>query len=233
MKLLVISMSGGLDSTTLAIRALEKGFTILPINIKYKQKHMVEIEAFKDIISYLNSRYKDRVYEPISIDIEPLFDNIVDIYSSMRDSGIIKKRTDLEYYTPSRNLLFSVISTFIGETIAYFKDIDSVYIGLGIHKHKEYRNYWDITPEFAQKLQELLSLNDNIDIKLYTPYVDKYKKDIIEDVIKYSVPYKLTWTCYNPIKRDNTFYPCLECEACHERESMSPITDINQYSKVL
>jgi 7-cyano-7-deazaguanine synthase in queuosine biosynthesis len=48
-KLCVISMSGGLDSSTLAFKAIEDGFTILPININYGQKNAVEQHSFENI----------------------------------------------------------------------------------------------------------------------------------------------------------------------------------------
>ena len=61
------------------------------------------------------------------------------------------------------------------------KDIKSVALGLGIHKHSDVyaRDYWDISPEFAYRLQNLLELNDVVEVELYAPYAHKYKKDIV------------------------------------------------------
>ena len=38
-KLLIMSHSGGLDSTTVMVKALEDGFMVLPITFQYGQKN--------------------------------------------------------------------------------------------------------------------------------------------------------------------------------------------------
>jgi len=229
MKLCVVSMSGGLDSTTLAYKAIEDGFTILPINIDYGQLNVIEKECFRNIYAEMKKTFEDKVLDFIEIDVNGIYNQGKFIYSSLRDSGIINKETSMEYYTPSRNLLFSVIAGVVGEITSFYTNADEIKIGLGVHKHSQYdRDYWDISPEFVRRLNNLLELNDCKSVELYTPFVDKYKKEIVEVGIELKVPWQKTWTCYNPIQEGNAYIynPCLKCEACLERQKAAEGTPL-------
>lgn len=243
-KLMVISMSGGLDSSTLAARALHEGYSILPINFHYGQVNEVEIQAQHTIASQLRWAHgEDRVLKTVNINLTYSLGDAIHSWQKNRDEGKYHDDMELEYYMPSRNLLFMSLAAVVGEIIAKnYPDVNEIMLGLGIHKHSEIyaRDYWDITPEFANRLQSLLSLNDAIKVSLYAPYADKYKKDIVLDSIKYGVRYDSTWTCYNPNKENVTRFgtmltngsrietiiginhiPCNECEACKERATQA------------
>jgi len=232
-KLLVASMSGGLDSATLVTKALEDGFMVLPVNFIYGQKNSVEIVAQKKLHDFFKSKYgDDKILETLTIDIEKTMKPVIDMYKNLRDKNHFEDVG--EFYTPSRNMVFAVLSAQIAEIIANVKNIKEVYIGLGIHHHTEYREYWDITPEFADKLQQLFSLNDAIKMYVYAPYADKLKSDILKDAIKMGLDYKKTWTCYDPQYdfKENIYKPCKICEACVERAKAGHdlnISDINEY----
>jgi 7-cyano-7-deazaguanine synthase len=240
-KLAVMSMSGGLDSATLAAEALNQDFDIFVLNFNYNQKNSPELQAFCNLIAVYETKYRDKIIGVKQLDLKPLFNEFLDIWAQMRDSGEIKEKAEHEFYTPSRNLLFAVMSAVIGEIVALSKNYDEVYIGLGIHQHTEtaygkHRNYWDITPEFAERLQQLLALNDVKTIKLFTPFVNMYKKDIVKRAIELGVPYALTWTCYNPDIKENVALPCGKCEACIERQlagEAAGVNDINDYAVFL
>jgi 7-cyano-7-deazaguanine synthase len=243
-------MSGGLDSTTLAFKALSEGFDILPVNINYGQKNIVELKAFQNIMDYLKNQplYKNSVLDPIILDAESFLKPVISNWQKQRDTGKIKENTQMEFYTPSRNLLFTAIASMVGEIIALNK-YTNIKVGIGIHKHKTYdRNYWDITPQFAKTFDALLALNDCAEIEIFAPYVNKFKSEIVKDVLKMNVPWKLTWTCYDPIitklkdiepdssSKHFKATPCLKCEACKERQESGRVNDflnINNYELFL
>jgi 7-cyano-7-deazaguanine synthase len=239
-KLLILSMSGGLDSATTAFEAMAEGYELQPIVFDYGQKNIIEMEAQKKIVKVLKDRYSKKVKETIHIDLNKLIGDTILQYQNLRDSEIIKEKSGEEYYTPNRNLMFMVLCATIGEVIALAEDYSEISIGLGIHKHSDEnykKDYWDITPEFANRLQSLLSLNDTVKISLYSPFVDKYKYHIIEKAIELDLPMYLTWSCYNPIKieidsfeskKTYEYKPCLKCEACLERASQGK--KIGQYN---
>ena len=239
-KLAIISMSGGLDSATLCAKALYEGYDIFILNFNYNQKNAVEMKAFDNLIDFYKREYISygRIIGVKKLNLKPIFNEFLDIWAEMRDNGEMKEESKHEFYTPSRNLLFAVISAVIGEIIALSKNYDEVNIGLGIHKHSteaygEHKDYWDITPEFAKRLQDLFSLNDVKNIKIYAPFAEDYKYKIVEAAKELKVPFNLTWTCYNPQKVGaDLFVPCGECEACVERQlagEKAGVPKINEY----
>lgn len=239
MSLAIISSSGGLDSTTLIYKVLnETDWDIVLVSFNYGQVNEVELIAQKKLYETLkNGQFGKRIITKSTLNI-PLFNDIGLV--NMQDV----ENAEHEFYTPSRNLLFSTTVASFGEAIATKYSYSKVFLGMGLHKHTEeaygqdgkVSQYWDITPEFAKRLQKVFDLNDQMPTEIYAPYINSYKKEIVMDVVKYKVPYKDTWTCYNPqISRDvdgSIYTPCLECEACKERElnAKGIIGDINDYS---
>ena len=241
-KLCVISMSGGLDSTTLAMKALEDGYMVLPINIQYGQKNIVEIKAFQELQLFFKKIFPDQFLDPVILNLEEMAEQSLSLYKKTRDSMQVKDTTGHEFYTPSRNLVFASLASMIGEIAAIASNLNEVKIGLGIHKHSDVysRDYWDITPEFVTRLNSVLALNDSIKVEIYAPYSNLLKSEIVKDAIRLGVPLEKTWTCYDPIHKktfnEEIYKPCLKCEACKERARAGEevgVTDINQYSLII
>ena len=237
--LCIISHSGGLDSTTLMAKALAEGFIVQPIAFRYGQNHPCELVAQYNSWLDLKDRYPDSLRESITLDIGVVLGSIKDQYQSIRDSKKIEEKTELEFYTPFRNLVFSSMAAMVGEIVCLNEDLEELYIGIGVHKHstESYKkDYWDITPEFVEKLDSIFQLNDGLKCKVYAPYASEFKETIVKDAVELDVQYKLTWTCYDPVKTvfgdTDCFTPCLKCEACLERSIQglkAGVDDINEY----
>lgn len=235
----IISMSGGLDSATMVADALTNGFDVYVLNFNYGQKNVVERKAFEYLLDFYKNKYRalGKIIGSKELDLTGLFDEFLSLWQDMRDDGKMKEVSDHTYYTPSRNLLFTVISAVVGEIIAINNNYDKVEVGLGIHLHSEeaygeHKNYWDITSDFAKAIGKVLHLNDVVKMDVSTPFVSQEKKDIVNDAIKLGVPWVRTWTCYNPQEEDGVYHPCLECEACVERQlagDRAGVPDINSY----
>lgn len=241
-KLLIMSHSGGMDSTITLLQALHEGFYVLPINFLYGQKNFIETIAQQNIYNYLKERFPNQLIDTIKINLNEVIQKSLDTYQTLRDNNIVLEKTNEKFYTPNRNLLFMVLCATIGEIEALSNDYNELYLGLGIHKHSAQnykKDYWDITPEFINRLKSLLELNDSMKVNIYSPFVDNYKSKIIETGLNLNFPLSLTWSCYDPISeqakndQNETIYkPCLKCEACLERESQANIIgfyDINKY----
>ena len=56
MKHCVLSLSGGMDSSTLLLRLLADGYEVTALSFDYGQKHKVELERAKALVQYLNSQ---------------------------------------------------------------------------------------------------------------------------------------------------------------------------------
>ena len=242
-KLAILSVSGGMDSAAVSLKALEAGYDIFVLNFDYGQKNVVEMKAYKNVINELlvvknKKGFKGNIIGEKTIDLKPMFDEFLSIWQDMRDNGKNEAEAYHQFYMPSRNLLFSVIAAVVGEIIALVKDYEDIKIGLGIHKHSEdaygknHRDYWDITPEFGKRLNDLFALNDVKNVSLFAPFVNKVKSEVLKYLIENEFDYKKTWTCYNP-RIGNKYEPCKVCEACKERELAgiaNGITDVNNYS---
>ena len=246
-KLCIVSHSGGLDSSTLIAKALAEGMIVQPITFDYGQTNIIEGIAQDRVWAIYKKRYGDNIRQTIELNIGELLGSIKKQYQAIRDSGKVEDKTELEFYTPFRNLVFSSLASMVGEIICLTEDIDELYVGIGVHKHSSdsyKKDYWDITPAFVEKLNDVLKLNDGIQCRVYAPYANDFKEVIVKDAIDLDVPYKDTWTCYNPKvtgidfseEHPDTGYtlyePCLKCEACLERQiqgEKAGVDDINDY----
>lgn len=236
MKLAVVSHSGGLDSTTMMGYMLENGYTIQPVNLNYGQENIVEMKAQSNVIEFFQEKYgKDRVFETLKLDLTAIVNPVQNFIENFRKNGFKNKELDeanLKHYFPNRNMLFVSIAGVFAETLAYFEGLKETTVCIGIHKHTTYKPYWDITADFANAVQNVVSLNNAMKVTVATPFVDWTKSDIVKYMLEKEIPYELTWTCYEPLIEGGNYVPCKKCQACIERESAgieNNINDINRY----
>ena len=52
----VLSLSGGMDSSTLLLRLLADGYEVTALSFDYGQKHKVELERAQALVQYLNQQ---------------------------------------------------------------------------------------------------------------------------------------------------------------------------------
>ena len=55
MKKAVLSLSGGMDSSTVLLHLLANGYEVTALSFDYGQKHNVELERAQQLIDYINS----------------------------------------------------------------------------------------------------------------------------------------------------------------------------------
>jgi 7-cyano-7-deazaguanine synthase len=60
-KHVVVSLSGGMDSSTLLLRCLKEYDTVTAISFNYGQKHRVELERAQSLVNYINSEVKNSI----------------------------------------------------------------------------------------------------------------------------------------------------------------------------
>lgn len=238
-KLCAISLSGGMDSFVTMIHALNSGYDILPITFNYGQRHQVEMRSAKKLMKWTkhwNSTIgpKQEIHDWVSIDLKNILSPMN--YTNLRDKNIIRDKTGLKFYTPSRNLVFGSVVTMLSEFFvisASTQAYKTVSIGFGLHKNAENTtyatDYWDTTNSFTDAFNNILALNKSseIEFNIYSPFVGSTKSDIVDYAIEHNLPIEKTWSCYSPqlVKkkkkksRHKTKYkPCLVCEACMERQ---------------
>ena len=54
----VLSLSGGMDSSTLLLHLLAEGYDVTALSFDYGQKHRVELERAQDLVNYLKTQIK-------------------------------------------------------------------------------------------------------------------------------------------------------------------------------
>ena len=216
MKKAVLSLSGGMDSSTLLLHLLAEGYQVTALGFDYGQKHKVELERATALVKYIND-----------VMFETKRDNFVkhqiiklDGLSSLLNSALVEGGKDVpeghyeqdnmkETVVPNRNKIFSSLIQAVALSIATKNDKQEVKIALGIHAG-DHAIYPDCRQEFRDADMEAFKLGnwDSELVSFYTPYLDTDKFGILQDGLaacnklglNFDEVYKRTNTSYKPIK---------------------------------
>ena len=238
-KLAVVILDGSLESATLCAEALNKGYDVTVLNIEYNQKNWINKYVITKLLAHFKLRedFKGKIVDHFPLNIDNIYSEFNNLLNKKYGSDKNKDKIEKEINSSFHDLLLSVISAMIGEIIAFEDDYDEVVVGLNVKQtpifdKKDISNL-NITVEFAKRLGNLLSLNKDKKISLFTPFVYKFTEDIVLRAKELKVPYKLTWSCESPKQViHNTWMPCGKCKACTERQlagESAGIDDINNY----
>lgn len=205
----VLLLSGGMDSTTLAYMLVSEygAQNVHALNFYYKQKHNIEIEKAKLTSKKLGINYTE-------IDISFLGEMIKNVSSLAKDSEIetpsikdVLGNPQPSTYVPNRNMILSSIAASYAESVK----ANNVYIAV---QSQDLYSYWDTSSGFIKRLNDVLLLNRQNNIKIEAPFATKSKKEILKLGLTMSVPYEDTITCYDP---SNDGESCGFCASCAER----------------
>ncbi len=225
MKQAVLSLSGGMDSSTLLLHLLANDYQVTALSFDYGQKHNIELERAQQLVNYLNSRTdsilaKNELGEVIRHNFPKVNYQVIKLegLSPLLNSALVEGGDEVPegHYeednmkatvVPNRNKIFSSIIQSVALSIAN-KTGENVYISLGIHAG-DHSIYPDCRQEFRDAdYNAFLEGNwDGNKVKHYTPYLDGDKFDILKDGescceclgINFNEVYKRTNTSYKPI----------------------------------
>lgn len=204
----ILLLSGGADSTTLLARVLKQGWVIYPLSIDYGQKHIVELEAAKQIVAKYQHLYKDRVKDLKTLNFDlsqighsSLIDDAWEVPNSMKNQ--------IQTVVPFRNTLLATLAAAYGESLK----LDPITIFMTPVK-EDFETYRDCRISFYHSLAETLRLGSTreMEIGIMIPFIGMTKAEIIDLGFRLSVPYHLTHTCYKGLRP-----ACGKCPACIER----------------
>jgi 7-cyano-7-deazaguanine synthase len=203
----VLSLSGGMDSSTVLLYLLEKGYQVTALSFDYGQKHNVELERASELIEYLDKAGYPVKYQRITLQ------GLV----GLLDSNLVKGGDDVpeghyeednmkDTVVPNRNKIFSSIIQAVALSIAQVRGC-KVKIAMGIHAG-DHAIYPDCRQEFRDADYKAF-VEGNWDAKkvtYYTPYIDGDKFDILKDGeycceklgIDFDEVYKRTNTSFKP-----------------------------------
>jgi len=199
MSKVVIILSGGMDSTTLAYDLASQGHELHALSFVYGQRHYKEILAAMETTKKLGISH---FVVPIHQD---LLNNSALTGSEAIPEGHYADENMKKTVVPNRNMLMMSMA------IAYAINIGADTVAYGAHAG-DHAIYPDCRPEFFTALQGVAALCHFEPIHLIAPYMGIDKGDIAIRGRDLAVPYGDTWTCY---KGGET--PCGVCGACVER----------------
>ena len=207
----IVILSGGMDSTITMRLAVEKygKENVSALTFDYGQKQSREIAMAKMSTQILGVTHK--VIDASFLgDISQGFSANVDKDIAMPTIQDVLGDPRPKTYVPNRNMILMSIAAAYAET----RNVDTVVTGL--QSTDEY-NYHDTTARWIGKVNDLLSENRIIKIKLIAPFSALSKYDelkILRELDKNLLLTVYTLTCYNPNMEG---YSCGECPSCSER----------------
>ena len=224
----VLSLSGGMDSSTLLLHLLANGYEVTALSFDYGQKHRVELERAQSLVDYINEIYlgnfmmveNDLKYERVKYGVIKL-DGLAPMLNSALveggdevPEGHYEQENMKDTVVPNRNKIFSSIVQAVALSIANEKNTD-VFISLGIHAG-DHAIYPDCRQEWRD-IDHQAFVEGNWDaerVKFYTPYLNGDKFDILKDgeacckklELDFDEVYKRTNTSYKPYPSGNSDY---------------------------
>ena len=218
-KHVVVSLSGGMDSSTLLLRCLKEYDTVTAISFDYGQKHKVELERARSLYEHIlmeQARVTGGPLTKFSLTHQIIkLDGLVDLL----DSALVDGGDDVPegHYeednmkatvVPNRNKIFSSIVQAVALSVVS-RTGETCDIALGIHAG-DHDIYPDCRQEFRDADYEAFKLGnwDAEHVQYYTPYLEGNKFTILQDGevlckelgLNFDEVYKRTMTSYKPIK---------------------------------
>jgi 7-cyano-7-deazaguanine synthase len=222
MKHVVISLSGGMDSSTLLLRCLKEYDTVTAISFDYGQKHRVELERAQSLVDYINGNPNKPIKScfPITYRVIKL-DGLTDLLNSALvtggdevPEGHYAEENQRQTVVPNRNKIFASIVQAVALSVAN-RTGENCDIALGIHAG-DFGVYPDCRQEFRDADDQAFRLG-NWDAEMvgyFTPYLYGDKFTILQDGevlceelgLEFDEVYKRTNTSYKPYPSGNSDY---------------------------
>jgi 7-cyano-7-deazaguanine synthase len=225
-KHVVVSLSGGMDSSTLLLRCLKEYDTVTALSFDYGQKHRVEIERAQSLVHYLNDNptrvfHHDHIpggfeesYPSVNYRVIKL-DGLVDLLNSALvqggdevPEGHYAEENMKATVVPNRNKIFASITQAVALSIAD-KTGEQCDIAMGIHAG-DHAIYPDCRQEFRDADDHAFRMGNwgSEKVGYFTPYLKGDKFTILQDgevlcnelMLNFNEVFKRTNTSYKPIK---------------------------------
>jgi len=212
----VLSLSGGMDSSTLLLRCLREYQNVTAISFDYGQKHRVELERAQDLVGYINTQlyrvgdnYGVIKYQVIKLDgLSNLLNSTLVEGGDEVPEGHYAEENMKATVVPNRNKIFASIIQAVALSIAE-KTGENCDIALGIHAG-DHAIYPDCRQEFRDADDHAFRLGNwgAEKVNYFTPYLEGNKYTILKDGqalceqlgLEFNEVYSRTNTSYKPIQ---------------------------------
>ena len=235
----VLSLSGGMDSSTVLLHLLANGYEVTALSFDYGQKHRVELDRAQALVDYINENaiqpnldgnfikvYNRVKYGVIKLDgLAPMLNSALVEGGDEVPEGHYEQENMKETVVPNRNKIFSSLIQAVALSIANEKNT-KVHIAMGIHAG-DHAIYPDCRQEFRDADYKAFTEGnwDADRVSYVTPYLNGDKYDILVDGaeccerlgLQFDEVYALTNTSYKPINIDGTWYSDYKSASSVER----------------
>jgi len=229
-KHVVVSLSGGMDSSTLLLRCLKEYDSVTALSFDYGQKHRVELERAQSLVDYINDKENKIVEDGDKAPYFPInyrqikLDGLVDLLNSALvtggdevPEGHYAEENMKATVVPNRNKIFASITQAVALSIAD-KTGENCDIAMGIHAG-DHAIYPDCRQEFRDADDAAFRIGNwgSEKVGYFTPYLEGDKFTILQDGevlcgelgLDFNEVYSRTNTSYKPIQ---LWVPCNDAE---------------------
>jgi 7-cyano-7-deazaguanine synthase len=224
----VLSLSGGMDSSTLLLHLLANDYDVTALSFDYGQKHRVELERAQSLVAYVNERNCGCGGKPIYGSVKHQIIKL-DGLSQLLNSALVEGGNDVpeghyeqdnmkDTVVPNRNKIFASLIQAVALSIATKGgrgNEQEVAIALGVHSG-DHQIYPDCKAEFRDADMHAFRIGnwDSELVNFYTPYMEGNKFTILQDGeecckklgLDFNEVYKHTNTSYKPYPSGNSDY---------------------------
>jgi 7-cyano-7-deazaguanine synthase len=210
-KHVVVSLSGGMDSSTLLLRCLKEYDTVTAISFDYGQKHRVELERAQSLVNYIKEETPSQTelrYRQIQLNgLVDLLDSALVTGGEEVPEGHYAKDNMKATVVPNRNKIFASITQAVALSVAN-RTGETCDIAMGIHAG-DHAIYPDCRQEFRDADDAAFRIGnwDAERVGYFTPYLNGDKFTILKDGevlckelgLDFDEVYSRTNTSYKPI----------------------------------
>jgi 7-cyano-7-deazaguanine synthase len=146
----VLSLSGGMDSSTLLLHLLANGYEVTALGFDYGQKHHVELERAQSLVKYLNENGQSVKHQIIRLDgLQNLLHSALVTGGNDVPEGHYEQDNMKETVVPNRNKIFASLIQAVALSEATKGNLDDAYK----RYVKEHKKEWadKMPPELLEK----------------------------------------------------------------------------------
>jgi len=225
-KQVVLSLSGGMDSTSLMLHYLAQGYDVTALSFDYGQKHFIELACAEDCVDHLNLHGHRAFHHVIVLDgLGDLLDSALVAGGPDVPEGHYEEDNMKATVVPNRNKIFSSIIQSVALSVAQ-KTGQNVEIALGIHAG-DHAIYPDCRKEFRDADHRAFQVGNwgSEKVTMATPYLNMTKFEILQEAkmncrilaLDFDEVFRNTNTSYKPILHGDTWYSDYKSASSVER----------------
>ncbi len=221
-------LSGGLDSSTVLSMAIAGGFKAYALSFDYNQRHRIELESARKVAASLGVEehlivkfdLSEVAVSALTSDMEVPRRKVEHPGAGDETAGSTVLQSGIPVtYVPARNTIFLSFALAWAEVL----EAEEIFIGANAI---DYSGYPDCRPEYLEAYEKMANLATKasvegaIHFRINAPLISMKKADIIRKGTELGLDYSLTWSCYDPQKKDEkdkggaVCRPCGGCDSC-------------------